>query len=211
MTDYIPHTRLKLIQDDDSFKMTSDSLHLASFMAVRKHDRILDVGCSSGVLSLVAATKTDQAVIGIDQNPWSIALALSNAKLNVLPQLEFIHVRLQDYSAPLFDLIVCNPPYYENQETVSLKHPLARFDADLSLEELATNAFRLLKDKGRLVIIIPSQRFQQWLILAHTARLSIRRCAFIHHSQDHPAHTVLVEAVKNGKGKMKVEAPIFHR
>jgi len=211
MTDYIPHTHLKLIQDDDSFKMTSDSLHLASFMAVRKHDRILDVGCSSGVLSLVAATKTDQRVIGIDQNPSSITLANSNAKLNVLSNLEFIHVRLQDYTAPEFDLIVCNPPYYEEHQTVSLKQPLARFDLDLTLEELATNAFRLLKDKGRLVIIIPSQRFQEWLILAHRTRLSVRRCAFIHHSQDHPAHTVLVEAVKNGKGKMKVEAPIFNR
>ncbi len=211
MTDYIPHTTLKLLQDDDSFKMTSDSIHLAQFMAIRKKDRVLDVGCNSGVLSLVAATKTKLSVTGIDINAQAIELARSNAKLNALDNLNFIHSRLQDYQDDLFDIIVCNPPYYKNTLTVSLTQSQARFETDLSLSELALNSARLLKDKGRLVIIIPVERFHDWLILANDHRLTVKRCAFIHHSQDHPANTVLVEAVKNGKGTMKVEAPIFNR
>lgn len=211
MTDFIPGSALKLIQDEDSFKMTSDSAHLARFMSIRKQDRVLDVGCSSGVLSLVAATKTRNDVIGIDQNPLSIPLAQSNAKLNALSNLTFIHSRLQDFEAPLFDVLICNPPYYKKSDTMSRKQVQARFDEALTLKDLATNAFRLLKDRGRLVIIIPSERFQEWLLLAQKTRLAVKRCVFIHHSQDHPAHTVLVEAVKNGKGTLKVEAPIFNR
>jgi len=211
MTDYIPNTSLKLIQDDDDFKMTSDSVHLAQFMAIRKNDRVLDVGCNSGVLSLVAATKTKAEVIGIDVNESAINLALSNAKLNTIPNLTFNHCSLQNYENSCFDVIACNPPYYKDDHTFSTKQAQARFEIDLSLKDLAIHSNRLLKDKGRLVIIIPVERFHDWLILAHQTHLTVKRCAFIHHSQDHPAKTVLVEAVKNGKGTMRVEAPIFNR
>ena len=211
MTDFIPHTTLKLLQDEDSFKMTSDSIHLAQFMNIRNNDRVLDVGCNNGVLSLVASTKTKNEVVGIDINDKAIDLAKSNAKLNVLSNLSFIHCRLQDYQDELFDVIVCNPPYFKSNLTQSQTQALARFETELSLEELAQNTYRLLKDKGRLDIIIPVERFHDWLILANDHRLTIKRCAFIHHSQDHPANTVLAEAVKNGKGTMKVEAPIFNR
>jgi len=211
MTDYIPHTALKLLQDDDSFKMTSDSIHLAQFMAIRKNDRVLDAGCNSGVLSLVAATKTKFDVVGIDINAQAIDLARSNAKLNALDNLTFIHTRLQDHQEDPYDIIVCNPPYYKKSLTISQTQSTARFETELSLLDLAINAFRLLKDKGRLVIIIPVERFHDWLLLANDHRLTVKRCAFIHHSQDHPAKTVLVEAVKNGKGTMKVEAPIFNQ
>lgn len=211
MTDYIPHTTLKLIQDDDAFKMTSDSVHLADFMRIRPGDRVLDIGCNSGVLSLVAATKTKNEVIGIDINPNAIELANSNALLNALTKLHFVCCPLQSYDHDPFDVIVCNPPYYKQSQTHSHTQAQARFELDLTLDDLVVNAFRLLKDKGRLVIIIPVERFHDWLILAHEHRLSVKRCAFIHHSQDHQAKTVLVEAVKYGKGTMKVEAPIFNR
>jgi len=191
--------------------MTSDSVHLADFMAIRLNDHVLDVGCNSGVLSLVAATKTKKEVIGIDINPDAIELALSNARLNALTNLHFVCSPLQTYDHDPFEVILCNPPYYKQSLTISQTQAQARFELDLTLSDLALNAHRLLKDKGRLVIIIPVERFHDWLILAHEHRLTVKRCAFIHHSQDHQAKTVVVEAVKNGKGTMKVEAPIFNR
>lgn len=211
MTDYIPNTNLKLIQDEDSFKMTSDSIHLSNFMAIRKQDRVLDVGCNNGVLSLVAAQKTNNQVVGIDINLAAIELARSNAKLNCLSNLEFTHCRLQDYQDKVFDVMVCNPPYFRKERTNSTQQAHARFDIELSLTDLTIHSFRLLKDKGRLVIIIPVERFYDWLILSKEHHLTVKRCQFIHHDQDHQANTVLIETIKNGKGTMKVEAPIFNR
>ncbi len=211
MIDFIPNTQLKLIQMKEGFKMTSDSLHLAQFMSIRKHDQVLDVGCSSGVLSLVAATKTKAEVIGIDIDLNVIALAKANADLNHLLNLNFIHIRFQAYQREGFDLIVCNPPYYKQDQTLSQTQTLARFDLNLSLNELAIHGYRLLKDRGRLVIIIPVERFYEWMLISHENGLAIKRCAFIHHDQTHPAKTVLVEAVKHGKGTIRVEAPIFNR
>ncbi len=191
--------------------MTSDSLHLAQFMTIRKHDLVLDVGCSSGVLSLVAASKTMSKVTGIDIDPAIIALAKANAELNNLSNLNFISVRLQDYQSGGFDLIVCNPPYYKKDQTLSKTQIQARFDQTLELKELSIHGFRLLKDKGRLVIIIPVERFYEWMLITRENGLAVKRCAFIHHDHDHPAKTVLVETVKNGKGTMRVDAPIFNR
>ncbi|KAF0226041.1 MAG: hypothetical protein FD179_1096 [Erysipelotrichaceae bacterium] len=191
--------------------MTSDSIHLSNFMAIRKHDRVLDVGCNNGVLSLVAAQHTKNQVMGIDINSSAIDLAKSNAKLNSLDNLEFIHTRLQDTPDDVFDVLVCNPPYFKKERIMSVQQAHARFDLELTLEDLAIHSTRLLKDKGRLVIIIPVERFHDWLILAYEHKLTVKRCQFIHHDQDHSANTVLVETVKNGKGTMKVEAPIFNR
>jgi tRNA1Val (adenine37-N6)-methyltransferase len=211
MNDFIPHTELKLTQTEASYKMTSDSIHLTQFMLIRSHDIVLDVGCSSGVLSLVAASKTKGLVVGIDIDPKAIALAKLNMELNGLTNLRFTCIRIQDYANEVFDVIVCNPPYYKEDQTLSHNHPNARFDLNLSLKELSIHGKRLLKDKGRLVIIIPVERFTEWLLLTHEYGLAIKRCAFIHHSQDRPAKTVLVEAIKNGKGTMRVEAPRFNR
>lgn len=211
MIDYIPNTPLQLRQDEDSFKMTSDSVHLAQFMKIRKNNRVLDIGCNNGILSLVAATKTKAQVFGIDINSSAIDLAKSNAKLNALTNVFFATSAIQDYKNDLFDAIVCNPPYFKKTLTLSNSQIQARFEIDLTLKDLAIHSFRLLKDKGRLVIIIPVERFNEWLMCAHKYKLTVKRCQFIHHDATHHANTVLIEAVKNGKGTMRVEAPLFNR
>ena len=211
MTDYIPNTTLKLRQDETSFKMTSDSVHLAQFMKIRKNDRVLDIGCNNGVLSLVAATKTKAQVFGIDINSVAVDLAKSNAKLNALANVFFETSAVQNYKNELFDAIVCNPPYFKKTLTLSDKQSHARFELDLTFEDLALHSNRLLKDKGRLVIIIPVERFHEWLMCAHEYKLTVKRCQFIYHDATHHANTVLIEAVKNGKGTMRVEAPLFNR
>ena len=54
MVDYIPHSTLKLIQDK-RYKMSSDTIHLAQFLRIRKNDKIIDVGTNNGVLALYAS------------------------------------------------------------------------------------------------------------------------------------------------------------
>lgn len=74
--------------------------------------RFLDVGCGSGLLSLVAARAGAQ-VTAIDISPQAVACASGNAVANGL-QMEVIESDLFSALAPgsLYDLIVINPPYY---------------------------------------------------------------------------------------------------
>ena len=79
-TDYIKGTSLKLIQSDQIYKMTSDTYHLANFIKVRNHDRVLEVGCNHGVIIMVASLKTEQECLGIDINRNALELAKRTLK-----------------------------------------------------------------------------------------------------------------------------------
>ena len=87
--------------------MTSDTLHLAKFMNIRKSDFVLDVGTNNGVLALIAQTYTRKSVIGLDIDTSAIQLARENAIINDL-SCQFLVSRVQDYeSINAFDVIVC--------------------------------------------------------------------------------------------------------
>lgn len=72
---------------------------------------VLDVGCGTGVLSLVAA-RAGAVVTAIDVNPHAVRATIDNAAANDLA----VEVLLSDLFAGLrdrrFDLIVVNPPYF---------------------------------------------------------------------------------------------------
>lgn len=205
--DYIPDTSLKLKQDK-RYRMTSDTIHLARFMDIRKQDVVLDVGTNNGVLALVASQKTNQDCFGIDIDESSIHLAQYNAELNSMKRLHFETCSLQEYQCLPLDVIVCNPPYFNEQNVGS--NPM-EFDSHLSLEELAYHAFRLLKDKGRIYIIIKSTRLIETMEVFIRNKLQIKRIQSIHHTKGHPASSVCIEATKNGRSMVRIEAPVIQK
>ena len=79
--------------------------------------RILDLGTGSGALLLAALAQWPQAKgLGIDASPAALAIAQANAqRLDMANRAAF---RLGDWTTGLdqrFDLILCNPPYVEEQ------------------------------------------------------------------------------------------------
>jgi len=76
--------------------------------------KVLEVGCGSGLLSLVAA-KAGAGVTAVDINPAAIACARANAQNNHL-RIEVIHSDLfQNLAKEEFDIIIVNPPFFEGQ------------------------------------------------------------------------------------------------
>ncbi len=76
--------------------------------------RVLDLCTGSGALALAAA-KRATSVVAVDINPEAVRCARINALLNNFD--DRVEVRHGDLFAPVngerFDLILCNPPYYE--------------------------------------------------------------------------------------------------
>jgi release factor glutamine methyltransferase len=94
----------------------------AAVVAEERGQRVLDLGCGSGVLGLVACGYARQ-VIGVDTNPLAVANARRNAALNRIENARFVlGSGFQPVLRRRFDLIVCNPPFY----------PLAAPSDDLS-------------------------------------------------------------------------------
>ncbi len=88
-----------------------DSELLAQHLKVGRDDDVLEIGVGSGYVSLVAASKA-RSVVGVDVNLRAVALAGSNASLNGITNVQFLHA---DMFGPLrgkFDLILSIRPTF---------------------------------------------------------------------------------------------------
>ncbi len=58
------------------------SIHLANIIDIMPGDRVLDLGCGSGILSIAAAKKGADLIISTDIDEEAIKTTMSNASLN---------------------------------------------------------------------------------------------------------------------------------
>lgn len=83
----------------------------ARFILDLKHQglSVLDVGCGTGVLSILAEKKGAAKIIGIDNDSNATINARDNLQLNHCRRIEILHATIADLSHTLFfDLIVAN-------------------------------------------------------------------------------------------------------
>lgn len=84
----------------------------AQVAALAAKRRVLDLCCYTGGFALAAARGGAAAVTGVDLDESALGVAVENARLNGLEQVEFEHADAFDVlrRAPAADLIVLDPP-----------------------------------------------------------------------------------------------------
>ena len=120
----------------------------------RPNYKILDVGTGSGLIARMMMQRFPEAEVeGIDIDEAAVEQARENG-------VQAYVSRLQEWKKEGgYDLIVSNPPYFQN----SLKNPdkgreLARHTDSLSYEELIDHSARLLREGGQLALILPADK-----------------------------------------------------
>ena len=114
--------------------------------------------------------------------------------------------RLQEWQGGPYDLIVSNPPYFQN----SLKNPdkgrqTARHTDTLSYEELLHHSARLLAENGQLALILPAEAEAEVRGLAAAEMLSLTHVTRVYGKESKPAKRVLVCFAKLDIGDWKLE------
>ncbi|HEY5578177.1 MAG TPA: 50S ribosomal protein L11 methyltransferase, partial [Acidimicrobiia bacterium] len=71
---------LDLVMSEHTFQPSTVSLLVADALEVKETDTVVDAGCGSGILSIVAAKLGAKRVIGIDAVPDVVAVATENAR-----------------------------------------------------------------------------------------------------------------------------------
>ncbi|MCP4358684.1 MAG: methyltransferase [Chloroflexi bacterium] len=116
---------------------------------------VLDLGCGSGILALVAA-RCAREVVGVDIDPLAVACARCNADLNLTSNVRFL---LGDGYAPvdgqMFDLIVSNPPFYAANGIASLPLPMCQAENSL-LNSLIQGVRTHLNPGGKALFVTSS-------------------------------------------------------
>lgn len=159
-----------LAHDKSTIKIGTDAVLLGSWAPLSEFKHILDIGCGCGIISLMAAQKSNAQILGIDIDDASIKEAAQNAELSPWKErIVFRNISLQTFTENTnekFDCIVSNPPFFENSlKPLSPKKNMGKHNELLSLEELSASAKHLLTDNGIFCTILPFTTYTKYIQL----------------------------------------------
>ena len=168
--------QFEIQQSKNVFRVGTDGVLRGSLANVDDVSKVLEVGTGTGLISLMLAQRNSQAnFLGIDINEEAVNLTKNNFE-NSPFYLRLKNI-LQDFKAfqseEKFDLIVSNPPYFE--ESDSGKDKLARQTVELNFLQLISKSSELLSENGILSVIIPSEAGADFVRIANENQLFLIR------------------------------------
>lgn len=148
-------------QDNSALKVGTDAMLLGACVASENASSCLDIGAGTGVISLMLAQKNPAIEItAIEIDAASAIDCRANfLNSNWCKQLTCLEADFLSWSTEQrFDLIVSNPPFYQNSLlsnhvlTAQSKHAVF-----LPFEQLFEKVTRLLAENGVFWLIVPFQ------------------------------------------------------
>lgn len=207
-----------IMQLEEGFKFSLDSLLLAEFVCLLKSDKlILDMCTGNAPVPLVLSLKTDAEIVGFEIQKLVSELAQESVSLNNLEgQVKIINddVKKIDkyYEKGIFDIITCNPPYFKTLESGYINEnelkKLARHEIAINLDDIFKIASVYLKDKGVFYLVHRSNRLDDIIYLARVNNINVKELQFVTTKKDSVAKIVLVKCVKNSKAGLNLRKEI---
>ncbi|MFW6040360.1 MAG: HemK2/MTQ2 family protein methyltransferase [Thermoplasmatota archaeon] len=144
------------IEDDINFKISEnvyepseDTYLLLSLVDVKKDEKVLDIGCGSGIIAIHCA-RNGGVVTAVDISKQAIKTTEKNALSNDVD----ITIKKSDLFSNInstYDVIIFNPPYLPKHKNLKLDK---RWDGgdrgDESIVKFLKNAERYLNEEGRI-------------------------------------------------------------
>ncbi len=185
-----------------SMKIGVDAVLVGAWADVSGARSILDVGCGCGVIAMMCAQRNadadvyaididrdsvDEAVANFTVSPWSSRLVAGCA--------DFCHLNiLSEFSTPFVDLIISNPPYFDD----GIRNPtssrlIARHQAGLNPYVIIERGSVMISDKGLIAMVVPDTQFVDLVRCAADNKLSLRRACRVKGHPAAPVKRVLLE------------------
>ena len=191
-----------MLQETAAMPVTTDACILGAVAEFRVGiGSILDIGTGTGLLALMLAQRYANAqVTGIDIQEESMRMAEKNFKASPWPQrLVAHHCNLQNFEPEqLFDGIICNPPFFENQlvsEQVGKR--ISRHTVSLSYDALFKHSHRLLAPEGVAWYLLPTVHEQRIHEALHIAGFFTLQRISLQANAQKAAHLMLLACSKS--------------
>ncbi|MCT4180018.1 methyltransferase [Elizabethkingia anophelis] len=167
--------RFEILQDKEVFRVGTDGVVLGALCNGEGAVRALEVGCGTGLISLMLAQRFSSAVFdALDINTKAVEIAGQNFSNSPFAnRLNVVEINYNDFeSVEKYDLIVSNPPYFESDSSKDL---IARHQVLLSFQQLIYKSARLISDTGILSVIIPCDDAENFITIAEDNNLHLIR------------------------------------
>lgn len=154
-------------QSGAAMKVSTDACIQGAWTPIASHVKdVLDIGTGTGLLSLMTAQrKHDVQIDAIELDTEAAAQARENVAASPWPDsIKVINADVCDHKfSKQYDLIVCNPPFFQNNllgDTEARNY--ARHAITLTCETLLAVLQRTLRQDGYASVLLPYQEHKLW-------------------------------------------------
>lgn len=219
MNDLLNYKNMKIIQNDDYFNFSLDSVLLPNFVTLNTRiNRILDLGTGNAPIPLILSTRTSVPIYGIEIQKEIYDMAVESIEINGLTdQIKIINDDMKNldkyFEINSFDVIVSNPPYFKLTEgsniNDNIQKTIARHEKSITLKELVEIAKKYLNNNGVFAIVHRTDRLIEIIEEFKKNNIEPKRIQLIYPKEGTESNMVLVEGRKNGRPGLKFLPPII--
>ena len=216
--DELQRNGYQIIQNPEKFCFGMDAVLLSGFATAKKGDQVLDMGTGTGIIPILMEAKTPAAhLTGLEIQEESADMARRSVVLNGLTdKITIVTGDIREagriFKSASFDVITCNPPYMIGQH--GLTNPdapkaIARHELLCTLEDVVSQAAHLLKSGGHFYMVHRPFRLAEIMVTMAKYKLEPKRMQLVYPYVDKEPNMVLIEGVRGGRPRMRVEKPLI--
>lgn len=207
-----------VIQDPEKFCFGMDAVLLSGFAKVKKGEKVLDMCTGTGIVPILLRAKTEgRDLTGLEIQEACAEMACRSVAYNDLEnEIRIVQGDVKEaadlFGAASFHVVTCNPPYMIGQH--GLQNPdqpkaIARHEVLCTLEDVVSQAARVLKDRGRFYMVHRPFRLAEIMNVLTKYKLEPKRMQLVYPYIDREPNMVLIEALKGGNSRITVERPLI--
>lgn len=149
-------------QDKTAMKVSTDACILGAYTSLENATKVLDIGTGTGLIALMLAQRSEAKIFAVELDDMAYQQAVENVENSIFKeQITVFHQSIQDFTQKnkdlSFELIVSNPPFFQNHlKSVQENRNKALHTDTLSFEDLLASVMALLSPNGRFVVLLPA-------------------------------------------------------
>ena len=211
INDLYDYKNLKIVQNDEYFKFSIDSILLAEYVKVAKNDnKIIDLCSGNLPIPFILNYKCNKNIDAVEIQKEIYDYGMESLKLNnKIDCIKFYNDDVKNVVNYLkinsYDIVVCNPPYFKNSlENENIVKSIARHEITINLEDIINTASLLLKNNKSLYMVHIPNRLDEIILLCNKYNINVKEIVFLNNSNNKPM-LILIKAIKNSKIGLKIK------
>ena len=205
---------LVIIQPEKGYRFNSDSVILANLAEIKAGEKVYDLGCGAGVMSLLVAAKKGAKVVGVELQDTLADMAKRSVRANLYEEkVEILKGDIRHAKETLpagdADVILLNPPYYKEgsgEVCHDEMQAIARHEITVTINDELAAISHLLKKEGKAYVIFPTSREREYLKEVTAHGLTIKEKVYLTSSMDKAPESFITLLAKSEEKSIDKES-----